>query len=361
MVQRRPRPEPMPVNKILAAFALAVLPLSAYGQNGIPDPTINAARPFVGDAIVNQALAMADPGTVDPNLFAHMGAAWGNVLQTATTSVQTNILQANAQLLTTILVLYVMLVGTALMFHGLRYHDVAMQFARAAFVSVTLTPAFFGQQISDVLLHGIPDFIATATTGIGGATSDSQFDIMRNQILDREAKLTSQLTSVIDIGPYITVKAVSGFAVLMVWCLWVLSAFAKTMLTVCVVCLPFALWSFLFRATSQFGANFIGQIGAYLIMGALLAILLAVSVKVDMDYMRNLPGTVSTDIGINSLWAVVLFTGFSVVCSAAVPGLASRLAGGAIAGWVGTGMMMATAGLSIAGGTGRVAWRMARR
>ena len=322
--------------------------------------------------------------------------------QTAAQQANT-ILQAVIPWVQSAIALAVIIFGKRTMMGQMSAGEASTRIVRLVMVVALLTPANFGQYITTQVTQTIPDAITTAVTGQQDLAGAQGFDALNNEIINFAAQARKQATPALYyIGERVGIWLVEGLARLMIVGTFLIWALAKAAVAFVIPIGAFVIPFFIFDATREFTMRWVGKLISLFLVMAVSIMLGSFVVKQDATYMQqygklvasgnasqtfqmnagtttftgfdvglaDVPGggaaqgtvnTANVDAAIDTIWNIVLVTGFGAFLMGIMTGIALYIGGssGFSAGGVATYVTMALSGRAVMM-LGRMAARNAR-
>ena len=262
-------------------------------------------------------------------VFATIAAQYDNAIATGVTQTVSTALQANATVLTSLLTIFVIILGCLTMFGRVSMAEFTFAMSRAAIISLLLTATYFNQFIQEPAMNTIPNWIAQSM-GSGAANGPQQFDQLRSDVITHEAAILQQATGFTMIAERIETGLITLLIVVELGLSFILWELARGLMGLLIATAPFLIGLYLFNATRSIALNLAGGVVTVLIMQLMLSVMVSIEISADNAFMQMASTGGGVDVQIDVMINIAVFFFFGVVMTVLIPTIAARIGGGVV-------------------------------
>lgn len=264
------------------------------------------------------------------SMFAFLFDAYYVQLLIAVTAQAARGLSAIAAVLQAIIVIYVGLVGLAVLWGKTDAGEMQERVLRVLLVAALLTPAHFNAWVLDVFLTQAPAFSTQVASGdVAPAGLPAQFDQISQAVDNMRGQAMAQASGFANIGARLEIGMVSGAITLVLVACFAVMIAAYAMVGLVVDLATVTLVAYLFKATRGIADRTIGKLIGLSLLGMLVKILLQIIITQNENFLRTLAATGgSLEIMTTTLWHIAAVFTVGLFLLIMLPGIAAYIGGG---------------------------------
>lgn len=267
-------------------------------------------------------------------VFTSLSQQYDPILTTSVGQVVSNALGAVSGLVTTVLTLFVIVLGVLLIMHELHWKIAVNRGLRAMAVSALLTASYYNQFVQQPFLTDLPNWVVQSVSGAPAPTSvPGQFDLLLDAVTHEGAGIKEQAAGDIIVGAIKSfevdlIVGVSGTVLDVIFAVYEFTRFVVGLI-VCVG--PFVIMGLLFDYTRSFADRWVSKLVGGLLLQLMFIVLVAIMIKADTAFMvsiANADAGASIDQQVANLVQIIVFFLMGAGVAVLIPAVAAYMGGG---------------------------------
>ena len=255
------------------------------------------------------------------------------VLTTSVGQVVSSALGAVSGVVTTVLTLFVIVLGVLLVMHELHWKVAVNRGLRAVAVGALLTAAYYNQFVQQPFLTDLPNWIAQVINNTSATASVAgQFDLLLDAVTHAGAAVKTLAAGDILVGAIKSFEVdliVGGVGTILdvVFAIYEFTRFTVGLI-VCVG--PFVIMGLLFDYTRSFADRWVSKLVGALLLQLMYIVLVQIMIKANTHYMVSIANATTTGIDeqVASLIQIVVFFLMGAGVAVLIPAIAAYMGGG---------------------------------
>jgi len=269
------------------------------------------------------------------SIFQSFSTQFDGPITTGVSKVVQSGISAVAAPLATALSIYIIIHGILVMFGKMDFYAGMTAALRASIIGALLTATYYQQYVTQPFLTDIPNWIASATSGVTGTTAGAQqFDTLFSAVEHLGAATLEQAGDFTDIDIRIEVVLITWGVSVALGIAYVIYELARMFMALAVCAGPFIVGFYLFAATRAITLRWIGFMVSVLLLGLLVSVLLQLMLAADSTFMLQAQSQAGAGLAeqVETLADILAFFLMSALLTIFIPTMAGSIGGGILPG-----------------------------
>jgi type IV secretion system protein VirB6 len=264
-------------------------------------------------------------------VYTSLAQNYDPILTTSVGHVVSNGLSAVSGLVTTVLTLFVIILGVLMLMHELHWKVAVNRGLRAVAVGALLTAAYYNQFVQQPFLTDLPNWIAQAVSNGPTITSVAgQFDLLLDAVTHEGAAVKQQATGIVGAIKSFEVDLIVGVIGAILDVIFAVYEFTRFVVGLAVCIGPFVIMGLLFDYTRSFADRWVSKLVGALILQLMFVVLVQIMITADTQFMILMENanTSGLDEQIANLVNIIVFFFMGAGVAVLIPGAAAYIGGG---------------------------------
>jgi type IV secretion system protein VirB6 len=266
-------------------------------------------------------------------VYSSLDQQYDPILTASVGQVVSSGLASVSGLITTVLTLFVIVLGVLLVMHELHWKVAVNRALRATAVGALLTAVYYNQFVQQPFLTGIPNWMAQAVNNAPAVSSVAgQFDLLLDAVTHEGAAIKELASSDVIVGAIksFEVDLIVGAIGAILDVIFTIYEFTRFIVGL-VVCLgPFVIMGLLFDYTRTFADRWVSKLIGAMLLQLMYVVLVQIMIRADTAFMVHIENAATSGIDeqLANLVNIIVFFLMGAGVAVLIPGVAAYIGGG---------------------------------